>query len=350
MDSRGHGGALPSSTRQEELRHVFLVCPPRISPSPSAIDLFLLGMRVWASLTSVVGLTVFQQRQSDQGEPLRMGLWLTARASGKHGNEEDEAQHRLPLVFSPNEEGEGGNAFAGVGPEGYTRRADGVIIGPDGKPCRACNTKSMFAAAMKGAGIGTGSPQGKASVLHTPSTPSSGGGPLGSDKPRPSAARSGSAAGSETNETPELPACPPDGPSIGNSTWTFLHSAAAFYPDTPNDEQQTAMRNLIQSLSLLYPCAPCAYGLKKHLEKQQEKRSSLGDQVPLTKPHLLAGRQDDPGTLSEAARSGRAMRAWLCAAHNEVNSRLGKPLFSCTDATLDARWGDGPTDGSCEDV
>ena len=36
---------------------------------------------------------------------------------------------------------------------------------------------------------------------------------------------------------------------------------------------------------------------------------------------------------------------WLCELHNEVNDRLGKPIFDCS--LVDLRWRDGPPDGSC---
>ena len=35
----------------------------------------------------------------------------------------------------------------------------------------------------------------------------------------------------------------------------------------------------------------------------------------------------------------RALSLWLCAAHNEVNARLGKPRFECSLEALKERWG-----------
>ena len=113
------------------------------------------------------------------------------------------------------------------------------------------------------------------------------------------------------------------------------------------------MRNLVKAFSVVYPCGPCAHGLKTHLEHQEIKRASVGPGGRIVSEELLsaAGEKDkpqDPGTLTEAARSGRAMRAWLCAAHNEVNMRLEKPIFTCSEAALDSRWADGPSDGRCD--
>lgn len=255
--------------------------------------------------------------------------WMGIRASSVIEPEGTAAAHRRLVVFAPTEPGErasnsesgsesGRDPHAGVGPEGYTRRADGVIIGPDGKPCRACNSKVMFSSAMKGFGLGG---SGKATGMGT---------------------RTGAQGLKIEND-----ACPPDGPAIGAATWTFLHSAAAVYPDDPDAEQAEAMRNLIRALAVLYPCAPCAYGLRSHIEAQEAARA-VDATKRLTPPNLLAGAAADPGTLPEAVLSGRAVRAWLCAAHNEVNSRTGKPLFACTEAALNKRWGDGPEDGSCD--
>ena len=37
---------------------------------------------------------------------------------------------------------------------------------------------------------------------------------------------------------------------------------------------------------------------------------------------------------------------WMCETHNEVNLRLGKPLFDCSLVT--ERWRDGWKNGSCD--
>ena len=33
---------------------------------------------------------------------------------------------------------------------------------------------------------------------------------------------------------------------------------------------------------------------------------------------------------------------WCCERHNEVNLKLNKPIFPCTMAALDERWGQEP--------
>jgi hypothetical protein len=52
--------------------------------------------------------------------------------------------------------------------------------------------------------------------------------------------------------------CPLDRSELGQSTWNFLHTLAAYYPNQPSPEYQKASVSLIESLALLYPCKYCA--------------------------------------------------------------------------------------------
>lgn len=110
--------------------------------------------------------------------------------------------------------------------------------------------------------------------------------------------------------------CPPDALELGRSTWTFLHTMAAYYPDRPTTHQQSDMTSFIQLFSKFYPCGYCASHLRAEMEHSPPDTSS---------------------------RTGLAQ--WFCKMHNEVNERLGKPLYDC--GKVDERWRDGPSDGSC---
>ncbi|CAD6889383.1 unnamed protein product [Tilletia controversa] len=196
--------------------------------------------------------------------------------------------------------------------------APGVVLGPDGKPCRACNSKLAFAAAMKGT-TGMGSPP----------------------KTKPVPAATTDAEGSNSSKTATAAAatqigeCPPDVEELGHATWTFLHSAAAYYPPNPSPAQQTSMRNLLQALPDVYPCSSCAQALSE--EYAREKREGRGWEAR------------DGITLESAVRGGDGrLSIWLCGLHNEVNARLGKPLFDCSEARLRQRWREGPPDGRCD--
>lgn len=111
--------------------------------------------------------------------------------------------------------------------------------------------------------------------------------------------------------------CPPESGEIGRSTWTFLHSMAAYYPEQPTQEQQFLMRCMLMGLSQFYPCEICSEHLRDYMQRQPPKVSSNAD-------------------LSQ----------WLCGVHNEVNGILGKPSFDCSKVF--ERWRDGPADGSCD--
>ncbi|KAK9502690.1 hypothetical protein O3M35_011407 [Rhynocoris fuscipes] len=111
--------------------------------------------------------------------------------------------------------------------------------------------------------------------------------------------------------------CPLDKEELGRSTWGFLHSMAAYYPEQPSTSQQSKMMDLIQNFSHFYPCEHCA----KHL-------------------------REDLKTSPPNVTSADALSQWFCQMHNRVNVRLGKPVFDCS--RVKERWKDGWKDGSCD--
>ena len=111
--------------------------------------------------------------------------------------------------------------------------------------------------------------------------------------------------------------CPPDVEEIGRCGWTVIHSMAAAYPSSPSELDQANIRSFLRLFSKLYPCRTCASGLEKYME-----------QIPI-----------QAGSRSELA-------LWLCGAHNDVNVKLGKPIFNCS--LWDERWRTGWKDGRCD--
>jgi len=111
--------------------------------------------------------------------------------------------------------------------------------------------------------------------------------------------------------------CPPNAQELGRATWTYLHSVAAYYPEKPTKKQQKDMQSFLRIFSEFYPCKPCAKYLVKELKEhppQVETKSALS--------------------------------VWVCQLHNEVNARLGKPIFDCSK--VDERWRTGPPNGFCD--
>lgn len=94
---------------------------------------------------------------------------------------------------------------------------------------------------------------------------------------------------------------------LGRGTWTFLHTLAAQWPEQPSKQQKRDARTLIDVMTRIYPCASCA----SHF-------STLVKKCP------------------PAVNSQLDFQYWMCDAHNEINHRLGKPLFNRKAVAL--RW------------
>ncbi|EKM53649.1 uncharacterized protein PHACADRAFT_260119 [Phanerochaete carnosa HHB-10118-sp] len=102
---------------------------------------------------------------------------------------------------------------------------------------------------------------------------------------------------------------------LGRATWKLLHTMTLRYPEEPTDDERAALNSYFHLLSRLYPCGECAAEFQQLLQKYPPQTSSR-----------------------------RSAATWLCAVHNKVNERLGKPEFDCAnlDATYDCGCGDEP--------
>jgi len=202
--------------------------------------------------------------------------------------------------------------------ESHPHLPPGLILDPDGKPCKVCNSWQDWAKLKT---------KKKSGAESSSSTKSAASGMAGF------AALMGNSASSSTEKTQSTSShyaaappqeadrndCPADTALLGRSTWTFLHTTAAYYPVKAPPQAQKNMISLLSSLSLLYPCIPCAEDFQ---EKVREN------------PPDVSGRE--------------ALSRWLCERHNEVNEKLGKEKFGCEWSSLNGRWRDGPADGRCD--
>ncbi|EDU44629.1 ERV1 Mitochondrial sulfhydryl oxidase [Pyrenophora tritici-repentis] len=167
---------------------------------------------------------------------------------------------------------------------GYTKLANGIVLGPDGKPCRTCNdVKSLFAMS------------GKLPTKRTQSQPTT-----------------------TTAAAPTLPAdCPPDVEELGRSSWTLLHSITGAYPVNPSPQLQSETKSFLTTFGKLYPCWVCAEDFQAWMQKNTPRVSSRSE-----------------------------FGEWMCEAHNAVNEKLGKQTFDCK--RWEERWRTGWKDGRCD--
>ncbi|KAF2147178.1 uncharacterized protein K452DRAFT_354631 [Aplosporella prunicola CBS 121167] len=167
----------------------------------------------------------------------------------------------------------------------------GVVLGPDGKPCRSCTSFASWAVMAKEK---TKDPNVATTTTTTPP-----------------------AAGTSSLAPPAD--CPPDVEQLGRSSWTLLHSIAAQYPQRPSPTIQRETSTFMRTFAKLYPCWTCAEDFQNWLA------------VDANAPRV-----------SSRDEFGR----WMCEAHNAVNVKLGKEKFNCD--RWEERWRTGWKDGSCD--
>ncbi|OAL52119.1 mitochondrial FAD-linked sulfhydryl oxidase-like protein ERV1 [Pyrenochaeta sp. DS3sAY3a] len=118
--------------------------------------------------------------------------------------------------------------------------SNGIILGPDGKPCRTCNdVASLFAFSGK---------KKPTAVAAAPTT------------------------------TPALPTdCPPDVEALGRSSWTLLHSITATYPVNPTPALQSETSSFLSTFGKLYPCWVCAEDFQSWMAQNTPRVSSRSE-------------------------------------------------------------------------
>ncbi|KII87476.1 hypothetical protein PLICRDRAFT_112574 [Plicaturopsis crispa FD-325 SS-3] len=188
-------------------------------------------------------------------------------------------------------------------PDKSNKLPPGMVLGPDGKPCKICtafrNWKPRTTDSSSSSQSSAGSKKSTAAMMAA------------------FASGEGFTSAPAASAPAPPPNCPPDVEQLGRATWTFLHTTAAYYPERPSPTHRANMLTLLHALPVLYPCSHCA----SHLDENMRAH-----------PPDVSGRM--------------GLSRWLCERHNEVNERLGKEQFDC--AKTDERWKDGPSDGRCD--
>jgi FAD-linked sulfhydryl oxidase len=124
----------------------------------------------------------------------------------------------------------------GAALQGMQRFADGIARpGPPGSPLQASVTLAATPAA--------------ATAIHQRRTDSS------SMQRHPDVAALNVSSSNSKQQHGSKPTSKED---LGRATWTFLHTLAAQFPEHPTRQQQRDARQLIDSLTRIYPCADCA--------------------------------------------------------------------------------------------
>ncbi|KAF9006006.1 ERV/ALR sulfhydryl oxidase domain-containing protein, partial [Cyathus striatus] len=186
----------------------------------------------------------------------------------------------------------------------------GMVMGPDGKPCKICTAFRNWKPPTKQSSGSDSSRKGKGQFGGIAAT-------MAALAAGTTAAAAASTTSTTTRPNEPPPNCPPDVEQLGRATWTFLHTTAAYYPEKPTPNQRANMLALLGSLPVLYPCGWCA--------------KDFGEDIARHPPDV-------------SSRVG--LSQWLCERHNAVNEKLGKSTFEC--GKVDERWKDGPADGSCD--
>lgn len=118
----------------------------------------------------------------------------------------------------------------------------------------------------------------------------------------------------EFTETPFMPKMANETlkAQLGNSAWHLLHVVLARYPDKPTEQEKNTLKQYIHLFGQIYPCGDCARHFQKLLKKFPPQLSSR-----------------------------KTAALWGCHIHNQVNKRLEKPEYDCTNILEDYDCGCG---------
>ena len=89
--------------------------------------------------------------------------------------------------------------------------------------------------------------------------------------------------------------------SLGDNTWSLLHSVAAIYSNHPNETEKESLKDFFDGLMYFYP-----------------SKSELMEEILKEHPLEYSNREE--------------LVYYMCQIHNILNKKLGKKKFSCKEA------------------
>lgn len=117
---------------------------------------------------------------------------------------------------------------------------------------------------MGGSSSSQGNSQRHVNFLHTPAAAAAAASLAASSSSSSAVAGSSRSPMKHHNNTQQQqPVKPVTKEELGRATWVFLHTLAAQFPERPTRQQQKDARQLVDSLTRIYPCADCA----KHFQE-----------------------------------------------------------------------------------
>ncbi|ANZ73509.1 BA75_00355T0 [Komagataella pastoris] len=108
---------------------------------------------------------------------------------------------------------------------------------------------------------------------------------------------------------------------LGNASWKLFHTILARYPESPSENQKSTLNDYIYLFAQVYPCGDCARHFNLLLQKY---------------PPQLSSRQ--------------VAAVWGCHIHNQVNKRLEKPQYDCSNILEDYDCGCGSDEKEVDDT
>ena len=137
----------------------------------------------------------------------------------------------------------------------------------------------------------------------------------------------------------------PDKETVGNHSWTLLHTMAAYYPERPSEQvgrdsivstRQLSLPHTFQKpTARLWVAVTEAYGTCLQAQQgMQSFISSFAHTYPCRHcaEHLQAEMEEEPPKVE----SREELSQWWCRTHNKVNEQLDKPQFDCSKVLQ--RW------------